>query len=71
MVVLDAKVIEWRVGVCFGGILDLGAVCDFRVLASEDRIRLLIVSTACSEIESYYYLLVYVHTVYIHANTCT
>ena len=40
-------------------------------LSSEDRIRLLIVSTSYSEIEFYFYVLAYVHTVYIHANTCT
>ena len=38
---------------------------------SEDQIRLLIVYNAYSEIEFYYYVLAYVHTVYIHANTCT
>jgi hypothetical protein len=38
---------------------------------SEDRMRLLIVVTAYSEIEFYYYLVVHAHTVYIHVNSCT
>ena len=38
---------------------------------SEDQIRLLIVSTSYSEIEFYYYLVSYVHTVHIHSNICT
>ena len=40
-------------------------------LASEDRFRVLIVCYVYSEIELYYYLLVYVHTAYIHAYICT
>ena len=36
---------------------------------SEDRIRLIIVSTAYSETVFCYYLVAYVHTVYIHTNT--
>ena len=35
---------------------------------SEDRMRVLIVLNSYSEIEFYYYLVAYVHTVYIHAN---
>ena len=43
----------------------------FTTLSSEDPIGLLIVRNAYSEIELYYYLLVYVHTVYIHMHACT
>jgi hypothetical protein len=38
---------------------------------SEDRSTVLIVCYVYSEIELYYYLLVYVHTAYIHAYICT
>ena len=37
-------------------------------VASEDQMRLLIVLNSYSEIGFYYYLVAYVHTVYIHVN---
>ena len=53
------------------GYLGLKVVHRGNKTTSEDRFRVLIVSTAYSEIEFYYYLVVYVHTAYIHADTCT
>ena len=46
-------------------------VSNTNVATSESRFRVLIVCYVYSQIELYYYLLVYVHTAYIHAYICT
>ena len=54
-------------------VLKVNDVCDITLsytCTSENQMRLLIVRNAYSEIEFYYYLVGYVHTVYIH-NSCT
>ena len=56
---------------CVASLMLHQSVIDFLHSTSEDRLRLLIVCNSYSEIEFYYYLVVYVHTVYIHAHACT